>query len=247
LRWETTPWDFAISKDSLLPSYLLHRGRGQLECVTAQIRSFHNFIESGMSITEWLVENKELPCMWYCIPQWCHFRLEDVEFFEKSRPGLSQKYSETLTDKWLNFKELADRWHTDPVTIELAVRQKDLPAYFLNPVRGIKRATDDDLTRQTSIGPPLKMLCLFKLVDVQGFERRDNKKFLGLNERSLDRIQIEELVRPWVRENPDLRTGDAVKMLRATHLFDHLSRDETLAEKARPFIKTHTPGPRKKT
>jgi hypothetical protein len=228
-RWETTPWDFTISKDSLLPSYLWHRGLGKFERVTAQIRSFNNFVKSGMRLAEWLLEHKERPCMWYCIPQWRHFELKDVEFFEKVQPVLSKKYSESLTDKWLNFKELADRWHKDPVTIELAVRQKGLPAYFLNPVRGIKRATDDDLTRQTSIGPPLKMLCLFQLEDVQRFEHKE-KKWLKLNEPSLRRIHARELVMMWLRENKDLKTGDALKRLRKIDQFStkNMPRKETL-------------------
>jgi hypothetical protein len=245
-RWETTPWDFTISKDSLLPSYLWHRGLGKFERVTAQIRSFNNFVKSGMSVAEWLVENKERPCMWYSIPQWRHFELKDVEFFEKFHPVLSKKYSETLTDKWLNFSELTDRWHKPPVTIELAVRERGLRAYFLNPVKGIIRTTDDDLTSQMTPGHLLKKLCLFERLDVYGFERRDNKKFLGLNERSLDRIQAQELVTEWLRKDQTLRTGGAVKRLRATRLFDHLSKDETLAGYIRHLTKNHTPGPRKK-
>jgi hypothetical protein len=73
------------------------------------------------------------------------------------------------------------------------------------------------------------MLCLFQLEDVQRFEHKE-KKWLKLNEPSLRRIHARELVMMWLRENKDLKTGDALKRLRKIDQFStkNMPRTETL-------------------
>jgi hypothetical protein len=245
-RWHATPKKFAASWNSLLPSHLWNRQSAMFECVTRQVRCYEAFLKSGMTRRQQLQIYSEPLGLLFCVPQWRYFRREHVEFFEKLHPSLSRKFKDRLSHTWFSFSDLVSRWQTRPLTIEEAVRKKGLKAYLLSPLQGIIEADDDDLTTSsTGSAPPLKMLCLFARDEIQHFEQH-NKKSLGLNERSLDRLQARELVTSWVKEDPGIRTGEAVARLRATRLFDHLSRDETLKTYIRSLIKNRVPGPRKR-
>ena len=196
-KWEVTPAQFAARWNGLLPSYLWNRQSGRFECVTGHVRAFRSFLETHGSDSSDLHTTRRPP-LWFSVPQWRHFRREEVEFFEKTHPGFTKKYGPIYSLLWLDFSELMQRWLCKPIIIETAVRKAGLPAYLLNPIKGISRATDDDLTRHLEIGPPLKLLCLFNLNDVRQFEAdhvrsRPRDSLIGLSPVGHRRIRARDL------------------------------------------------------
>jgi len=242
VRWGLGPKEI-VGHVKYLPVFLFSRASREWTCITHQIPWPHEVVryQEDPENSQWFGE-KPLN-LWFCLALWWKLDVKHVEFYEKL-PLTRDIKREFATRKWLTFDELVARWKVTPYKVEQSIRDRGLTAHHLDSKKDIVESDDDFLSFPSQLGQPMKTMCLYDVHDVRIFER--NKKVPGLNDRSLDRIQIEELVRPWVSKNPELRTGDAVKMLRATHLFDHLSRDETLAEKVRPFIKNRTPGPRKK-
>jgi len=229
-----------------LPTFLWSLEDCNFRLVSPLIPRHYDILDYQKNPSDYFRWKSEPPNMWFCVPQWHYFRKVDVEFCEMLDPEIFKRLKGQHSRQWLRFNDVVERWGVPEAIVERAVREKGLPAYRLGMGRGILRADDSFFTAPGNLLPPGKKQCLFKLEDIRAFER-NNKGFLKINERSLDRIQAQELVTEWVRENPTLRTRDVVEMLRGTGHFDHLGRDETLAEYVRHLINNHTPGPRKKS
>jgi len=211
-RWGVKAQEFVRGYPAR-PYLLTHDG--SLECLYATVGLIRFPEIAGGNSTPATGE------IWYLVPEWWWFKLVHVEFQEKLNIELARKIMPTY--KWLTPEEVCSRWRVSLYKLEEYVRDKGLSPYRLNgdEIQDVRPEEWAKPVGPLQVGISFSQ-CLFRTEDVQAFERElvkqahddPNKKELGLDQRGLDRLQVQDQAREFRYHRPDLPRKDVVNLLR---------------------------------
>jgi len=154
------------------------------------------------------------------------FDLREVLDFARQHPDWCSRHGRrTLllsTPDWMDPQKLLERWHKRLLWLESKVRGMMLPVYsidYLDQNGEPRPLSEDELAKRTGA---LLDGCLFRLADVQTFER-GQKKLLKLHDQAITRLHARDKVYQLLPDNPDLTKPEAAKILHAHHEFGHVT------------------------
>jgi hypothetical protein len=119
---------------------------------------------------------------------------------------------------WLTVEEILIRWNAQRYTLEEVVRKEWLPVYGIDSQEGILPGDPGDF-----ISHP-QGAWLFRLRDVQRCEK-EHFNFLGMRVWAPDRLLACDIIKQEILRNPALTPREAVKILRDSGHFTHISAD----------------------
>jgi hypothetical protein len=261
VRWETQAKDLT-SLSSSVPIYLWGKETASMERINEKASSQWDISEFQRDPHYWIdVQGKAGPNIWFSVPQWWWCKVEHIAFYEKRE---HQKVQRGMTNldiiknavdlevslDWLSVSEVKERWSVSNYKLEELVRDKGMPSYSLIRDQGIYVIGPDS--------PPVGLWGsytfddrLFNLKEVQAFEDTEAKKKAdkrlvpSLNEHRRDRLLARDFSRPWIREDPNIRSGAVVEELKKDPRLKHIHRNETLRGYIADLILNHKSGSNK--
>ena len=179
------------------------------------------------------------PNIWYGVPQFWWFRLDEAQFCEKIKPELRTKLMPSeLTRFWLLAEEILALWSISESKLEYFIRDKALPAYILNSTQGIVRLMEKDFRARTSgffSGPGSIDVSMFKRSDLTAFEKSHpsvRKKRKEQSPRERDTQLIVNKGKELHQKYPDLDMKDMPEKIQKalkTKLYYHYEDSTILA------------------